>query len=90
MNETSKRIARALALGLALLPAAGALAAEPPCGCWYRGYEDGLEFNWDNRHTAENWGYCKKAGGSTSYDAGFKSGAERAERLCPYLPRPRK
>ncbi len=90
MSVSSMRAACALALGLVLLPAAAATAAEPPCGCWYRGYEDGLEFRWDNRHTAENFGACVKAGRANQYDAGFKSGSERAERYCPYLPKPRK
>lgn len=90
MNTPRTPGIRALALALALAPAAAAVAREPPCGCWYRGYEDGLEFSWDNRHTAENYAYCSRGGALGNYEAGFKAAAAGAERVCPYVrPKPK-
>ncbi len=55
----------------------------PFCACWYEGYEDGLEFRWDNRQFAEDFGVCVKAGQLTGYELGFKASEARQERRCP-------
>ena len=60
-----------------------ATAADDPCGCWLSGYEDGLEFTWDNRSAAENYQGCAKKGGVQAYEDGFKAAQEHKARKCP-------
>lgn len=75
-------LAGALVMGVAGAPAQE--AAETPCGCWYRGYEDGLEFDWNNRQFAEQHDFCAGKGLVGQYDAGFRASVDGAERQCPY------
>lgn len=79
------RTAAWMAITAGLLLAAPVPAADDgPCACWFHGYEDGMEFGWDNRHVAEHYGRCQQRGAIAAYDEGFKTAAERGERRCPY------
>lgn len=82
MRDRIPRLSGLLALGM-LLAAPLEAADEGPCSCWYLGYEDGLEFNWDNRRFAENYARCQKQGAIAMYDDGFKAATEKRERTCP-------
>ncbi|MCC7410850.1 MAG: hypothetical protein IT495_04365 [Gammaproteobacteria bacterium] len=92
MRQDIRTVVRvSLLAGLIAAGAGVAAQAADPCACWYRGFEDGTEFNWDNRRVAEHYQECARQGGTVTYDAGFKVAAASGERVCPFgvVKRPR-
>jgi hypothetical protein len=95
-TATTKRSfwAGAICLASVLGLSAPVYAADAgPCRCWYLGYEDGTEFAWDDRESAENYSGCSKQGRIKQYEEGFAVAAELPrfksertgrERTCPY------
>lgn len=75
-------------VGLWLLAGVAGHAVAGPaddCKCWYEGFEDGLEFSWDNRAFAEKYARCAKSGMARVYEDGFKASQNAQARKCPMM-----
>ena len=54
------------------------------CDCWYRGWEDSLEYPLDQKLNALAFKLCLKEGKVNAYNDGFTKGKAKSERKCPY------
>jgi len=83
MNRIDTLVLAAFVLAIAAVaPAAGAAEDSEYCDCWYEGFEDGLEYRWDNRHIAEDYEQCVQLGQLAAYEKGFEAVEKGAERKC--------